>query len=95
VNLAPLPHHFYITVEPPADSHQNPQPVEGLACAQWFEDRQAELLDAAYFHVVFTVPDLIAAIEFQNQTVVYNILSRAAWRHWLRRWILVLMIDLT
>jgi hypothetical protein len=31
-----------------------------------------------YFHVVFTVPDVIATIAFQNQTVVYDILFRAA-----------------
>ena len=31
-----------------------------------------------YFHVVFTVPDEIAVIAFQNQTVVYDILFRAA-----------------
>src|SRR6202453_5087166 len=50
---------------------------QGLARAQWLEDRQAELLDVPYYHVVFTVPDLIAAIAFQNQTVVYDILFRA------------------
>ena len=59
-----------------------PQPqlpkCQGLARAQWLEDRQAELLDVPYFHVVFTVPDLIATIAFQNQTVVYDILFRAA-----------------
>ena len=32
----------------------------------------------AHFHVVFTVPDLIAAIAFQNQITVYDILFRAA-----------------
>jgi hypothetical protein len=42
------------------------------------EDRQAELLDVPYFHVVFTVPAEIEAIAFQNQTVVYDILFRAA-----------------
>jgi hypothetical protein len=31
-----------------------------------------------YFHVVFTVPEPITAIAFQNQTVVYDILFRAA-----------------
>ena len=31
-----------------------------------------------YFHVVFTVPDEIEVIAFQNQTVVYDILFRAA-----------------
>jgi len=42
------------------------------------EDRQAELLDVPYFHVVFTVPAEIEVIAFQNQTVVYDILFRAA-----------------
>jgi hypothetical protein len=51
---------------------------QGLARAQWLEDRQAELLEVPYFHVVFTVPDLIATIAFQNQVVVYDILFRAA-----------------
>ena len=41
-------------------------------------DHPIELLDVPYFHVVFTVPDLIATIAFQNQTVVYDILFRAA-----------------
>ena len=31
-----------------------------------------------YFHVVFTVPEPVAAIAFQNQTAVYDILFRAA-----------------
>jgi hypothetical protein len=42
------------------------------------QDRQAELLDVPYFHVVFTVPAQIEVIAFQNQTVVYDILFRAA-----------------
>src|SRR5215469_14288410 len=48
-----------------------------LARAQWIEDRQAELLDTQYFHVVFTVPEEIAAIAYQNKEVVYDILFRA------------------
>ena len=51
---------------------------QGLARAQWLEDRQAELLDVPYFHVVFTVPTVIGVIAFQNQTVIYDILFRAA-----------------
>jgi hypothetical protein len=51
---------------------------QGLARAQWLEDRQAELLDVPYFHVVFTVPTEVEVIAFQNQTVVYDILFRAA-----------------
>jgi len=45
-----------------------------LARAQWIEDRQTELLDVPYFHVVFTVPEEIAAIAYQNKEVVYGIL---------------------
>ena len=51
---------------------------QGLARAQWLDDRRAELLDTHYFHVVFTVPQEIEAIAFQNQVVVYDILFRAA-----------------
>jgi hypothetical protein len=58
--------------------NRNCPKCQGLARAQWLEDRQAELLDVPYFHVVFTVPDVIATIAFQNQTVVYDILFRAA-----------------
>jgi hypothetical protein len=48
-----------------------------LARAQWIEDRQSELLEAPYFHVVFTVPAEIAAIAYQNKEVVYGILFQA------------------
>ena len=51
---------------------------QSLARAQWLEDRRSELLDTQYFHVVFTVPQSIAAIALQNKEVVYNILFRAA-----------------
>jgi hypothetical protein len=32
------------------------------------------LLDCPYFHVVFTVPEKIAEIAYQNKEVVYDIL---------------------
>src|SRR5438552_1963731 len=51
---------------------------QSLARAEWIEDRQSELLDTPYFHVVFTVPEAIAAIAYQNKKVVYGILFRAA-----------------
>jgi hypothetical protein len=58
--------------------NRNCPKCQGLARARWLEDRQAELLDAPYFHVVFTVPAEIEVIAFQNQTVVYDIMFRAA-----------------
>src|SRR5216684_3466657 len=51
---------------------------QSLARAQWLDDRRAELLTTQYFHVVFTVPEEIAAIAYQNKAPVYGILFRAA-----------------
>ena len=51
---------------------------QGQARACWLQRRQAELLPVEYFHVVFTLPEAIAAIAFYNKAVVYHILFRAA-----------------
>jgi hypothetical protein len=51
---------------------------QSLARAQWLQDRQAELLNTQYFHVVFTVPEQIATISYQNKRELYGILFRAA-----------------
>ena len=50
---------------------------QSLARADWIEDRLAELLETQYFHVVFTLPEELAAIAYQNKRVVYGILFRA------------------
>ena len=50
---------------------------QGSARAQWIQHRQSELLNVPYFHVVFTVPEQIAAIAYQNKEVVYGILFQA------------------
>jgi putative transposase/transposase-like zinc-binding protein len=47
---------------------------QSLARAQWIEERQSELVNVPYFHVVFTVPEEIAAISLQNKRTVYGIL---------------------
>jgi len=49
---------------------------QGLARAKWLEQRKAELLPTDYFHVVFTLPQPIAAIAFYNRELVYDILFR-------------------
>ena len=50
---------------------------QSLARAEWLEKRRSELLNTQYFHVVFTVPEQIAPIAYQNKKVVYGILFRA------------------
>jgi hypothetical protein len=51
---------------------------QSLARAEWVEKRTAEVLLTHYFHVVFTVPEEVASIAYQNKKVVYGILFRAA-----------------
>jgi Putative transposase/Transposase zinc-binding domain len=50
---------------------------QSLERAAWVEKRSAEVLPTHYFHVVFSVPEQIASIAYQNKKVVYNILFRA------------------
>lgn len=45
---------------------------------RWIEARKDDLLNVGYFHVVFTIPDLINSVAYQNQRIVYNILFKAA-----------------
>jgi hypothetical protein len=51
---------------------------QGAAARAWLEDREADLLPVAYYHVVFTLPAPIAAIAFHNKAVVYDILFKTA-----------------
>ena len=51
---------------------------QGAERAGWLADREAELLPAEYFHVVFTIPEELAKIAFHNKRTVYGILFRTA-----------------
>ena len=43
---------------------------QSLARAAWVAQRTAEVLDCEYFHVVFTIPEPIAALALQNKWLV-------------------------
>lgn len=51
---------------------------QGQAAKAWLAAREADLLPAPYFHVVFTLPAPIAAVAFQNKALVYDLLFKAA-----------------
>jgi Putative transposase/Transposase zinc-binding domain len=51
---------------------------QGAAAKQWLAEREAELLPVPYFHVVFTLPEPIAAVAYQNKAVIYDLLFKAA-----------------
>src|SRR5216684_5484741 len=45
---------------------------QSLARAEWVEKRTSEVLDTHYFHVVFTIPEQLASIAYQNKDLVYG-----------------------
>src|ERR1700687_2720662 len=51
---------------------------QGAAAREWLEEREAELLPAPYFHIVYTLPGPIADIAYQNKGVIYDILFKAS-----------------
>ena len=51
---------------------------QGAAARDWMAAREAELLPAPYFHIVFTLPAAIADIAYQNKAVIYDLLFKAS-----------------
>jgi hypothetical protein len=51
---------------------------QGAAARRWLADREAELLPVPYFHVVYTLPNELRDIAYQNKRVVYDLLMKAA-----------------
>ncbi len=50
----------------------------GAARVRWLEARGSELLPAPYFHLVFTVPEVLNVIALHAPRVFYDLLFRAA-----------------
>lgn len=51
---------------------------QAMKAKRWLEARQNELLPVEYYHVVFTLPAPIADLAYQNKSVIYHILFKAA-----------------
>lgn len=51
---------------------------QAAARAEWLAEREADLFDVPYFHVVFTLPGEIAPVALQNKRLCYGLLFRAA-----------------
>ena len=48
-----------------------------LAKERWIDNQKHNLLNVRYFHVVFTVPDMLRPIIYQNQSKLYSLLFKA------------------
>jgi hypothetical protein len=51
---------------------------QGQQRAAWLEARRERLLPVTYFHVVFTLPDVLNPLVLRNQAVLYDLLFQAA-----------------
>ncbi len=51
---------------------------QGSAAHRWLEARQTDLLPVEYYHLVFTLPASVSDLAYQNKSVIYTILFRAA-----------------
>ena len=45
---------------------------------KWRVDRNADLLNTHYFHIVFTVPESLNTLFYHNQNILYSILMKTA-----------------
>ena len=51
---------------------------QGSAAQRWLTARQADLLPIEYYHLVFTLPESISQLAYQNKSVMYTLLFRTA-----------------
>ena len=42
----------------------------------WIDNRSSEIIDASYFHVVFTVPFELNDLIYANQSMLYSLMHR-------------------
>ena len=52
---------------------------QGTQREGWIQARERELLPVPYFHVVFTLPDILNPLCLHQEKIVYGILFQTAW----------------
>jgi hypothetical protein len=48
-----------------------------LAKERWIDNQKSNLLNVGYFHVVFSIPDILNLMVYQNQKELYTLLFKA------------------
>jgi hypothetical protein len=51
---------------------------QGITKAVWVDKRSQDVLNAPYFHLVFTVPEQLHSLIYQNQKLLYALMYKAA-----------------
>lgn len=50
---------------------------QGITKAVWVDARSKDILNAPYFHVVFTLPQELQSLVYQNQKLLYGLMYKA------------------
>lgn len=50
---------------------------QGVNRSVWVDQRNKDILDAPYFHVVFTMPKQLQPLVYQNQKMLYSLMYKA------------------
>lgn len=64
------------------EAHNNSCKNRNCPCCQavlkelWIDKRKSEVIDAPYFHVVFTIPSELNPLIYCNQTLLYSVLHK-------------------
>lgn len=51
---------------------------QGLVKEKWIDKRKSEVIDAPYFHVVFTVPEELNPLIYANKKLLYSLLYKVS-----------------
>lgn len=51
---------------------------QNLPREKWVDKRCNDILLAPYFHVVFTIPDVLNQVVYQNKEILYNLMFKAS-----------------
>lgn len=52
---------------------------QGHLRERWIQNREKDLLNASYFHVVFTLPDTLNELALTKPSELYHLLFQTAW----------------
>lgn len=52
---------------------------QGHLRERWIQDREKDLLNAPYFHIVFTLPDTLNELALIKPALLYHLLFQTAW----------------
>lgn len=76
VNLSQCTDCKHIRIHNNSCRNRNCPNCQAMQKELWVDRRRAEVIDAPYFHVVFTLPHELNALIYCNQSLLYNLLHR-------------------